>query len=213
MVIASPARPGRRSRPVTPPALESGMRLTGDEFDRRYELTAESFRAELVQGVVYVASPVRIDEHANPDSWMAAWVANYSVTHPGMQSGTNATVRLSPDDHVQPDALLRKWSEGGSRIADDGYIDGAPELAVEIAASSASYDLHFKKESYRRAGVQEYVVWVTEDDRIFWFALEGAEYVELQPDAEGWTHSRVFPGLRLHVERLLNGDGTVVLPG
>ena len=211
MVIASPARPGRQPRPLTPPALESGMRLTAEEFDRRYE-TADCIRAELVQGVVYVASPVRIDEHANPDSWMAAWVTNYSVTHPGTQSGTNATVRLSANDRVQPDALLRKRTAGKSRVADDGYIDGAPELVVEIAASSASIDLNVKKESYRRAGVQEYLVWATEDDRVSWFSLEGREYVELQPDADGWTHSLVFPGLRMHIERLLDGEGSVVLP-
>ena len=212
MVIASPAR-RRPTGQIANPALESGMRLSAEEFDRRYELTAKNFRAELVQGVVYVASPVRIDEHGTPENWLSTWAGAYALKHPGLQAANNGTVRLSPEDHVQPDVMLWKQSGGTARIAADRYMDGAPELAVEIAASSASYDLHFKKESYRRAGVQEYVVWATEDDRIFWFALEGGQYVELQPDAEGWTHSRVFPGLRLHVERLLDGDGSVVLSG
>ena len=212
MVIASPAR-RRPAGQIANPALESGMRLSGEEFDRRYELTGDCIKAELVQGVVYVASPVRIDEHGTPENWLSTWAGAYALKHPGLQAANNGTVRLSPADHVQPDVMLWKQSGGTARIAADRYMDGAPELAVEIAASSASYDLHFKKESYRHAGVQEYVVWVTEDDRIFWFALEDGQYVELQPDAEGWTYSRVFPGLRLHIERLLNGDGTVVLPG
>ena len=144
---------------------------------------------------------------------MGGWLVFYSIANPGTQFAHNGNVRLSPDDRVQPDVMLWKRSGGTAQLAADGYMDGAPELAVEIAASSASIDLYAKKDAYRRAGVQEYVVWATEDDRIFWFALEGGEYVELQPDAEGWTHSRIFPGLRLHVERLLNGDGTVVLPG
>ncbi len=212
MVIASPPR-RRPAGSIANPALESGMRLSAEEFDRRYALTGDCIKAELVQGVVYVASPVRIDEHARPAARLTTWVDGYAIHHPGTAAAAEGSLYLSSADHVQPDAMLWKTGGGSARIGSDSYMHGAPELAVEIAASSASYDLHFKKESYRHAGVQEYVVWVTEDDRIFWFALEGGEYVELQPDADGWTHSRVFPGLRLHIERLLNGDGTVVLPG
>ena len=143
---------------------------------------------------------------------MGGWIVFYSIAHAGTQFAHNGTVRLSPDDRVQPDVMLWKQAGGTAHIAEDGYMDGAPELAVEIAASSASIDLYAKKESYRRGGVQEYIAWATEDDRISWFALENGEYIELQPDAEGWTHSRVFPGLRLHTERLLDGDGSGVLP-
>lgn len=49
--------------------------------------------------------------------------------------------------------------ERGDRPPQDDYIEGAPEVVVEIAASSASYNLHYKKEAYRRNGVQEYIVW------------------------------------------------------
>jgi Uma2 family endonuclease len=49
-------------------------------------------------------------------------------------------VRLDADNQVQPDALLRIKIAGQSTISDDDYIEGAPELIVEIAASSASYD-------------------------------------------------------------------------
>ncbi len=195
------------------PALESGMRLSVDEFDRRYELRSDIKKAELVQGVVYVSSPVRIDEHAEPDNLMNAWVGSYAISHPGVRAAANGTVHLSPNDRVQPDAMLWKTEGGTAQIPADHYMRGAPELAVEIAASSASYDLNTKKDSYRRAGVQEYVVWVTEEDLIHWFALEGGRYVELVPDADGWTESRVFPGLRVHIERLLDGDATVILPG
>ena len=201
-----------RAGPSTP-ALESGMRLSAEEVDRRYELRPDIKKAELVQGVVYVASPVRIDEHAEPDSILTAWVANYAITHPEARSAGNGTVHLSPNDRVQPDCMLWKRSGGTANVGADHYLHGAPELAVEIAASSSSYDLGAKKESYRRAGVSEYVAWITEDDVIRWFSLEHGEYIELQPDADGWTESRVFSGLRLHIERLLNGDLAVVMPG
>lgn len=52
------------SAPSIPP-LESGDRLTRAEFERRYEAAPEHFKAELIEGVVYVASPVRIF-HGNP---------------------------------------------------------------------------------------------------------------------------------------------------
>jgi Uma2 family endonuclease len=208
MAIRAPARPARSQ--AEPPALESGMRLNAEEFDRRYALQPD-LRAELVQGVVYVSSPVSID-HSEPDSMLIAWLRNYAAGHRAVRCANNSTVLLSADDRVQPDAMLWRRADGTARV-NGKYVEGAPELAVEIAVSSASYDLNVKKESYRRAGVQEYVVWVIEDEQINWFALENGSYVELAPGEDGWTSSRVFPGLRLHTERLLAGDESVILPG
>lgn len=195
------------------PALESGMTLSGAEFDRRYELRPDIKKAELIQGVVYVASPVRITEHATPDSRLVGWLTNYAVLHRDTQSANNGTVRLSLDDHVQPDAMLWYIIGGTAKVGSDSYMDGAPELVVEIAASSASIDLGVKLRSYQKAGVQEYVVWATEEKRITWFSLEEGLFIPLAPGADGWTESRVFPGLRLHIARLLAGDGAVILPG
>ena len=104
--------------------------------------------------------------------------------------------------------LLRiEASAGGrSRVSDDGYLQGAPELIVEVAVSSASIDLHDKLRAYRRNGVQEYVVWRTQEQRIDWFELTDGDYRPLPADAAGVVRSRVFPGLRLAVPALLDGD-------
>lgn len=196
----------------TSPALESGMQLTAADFDRRYELRPDIKKAELVQGVVYVQSDVRLD-HAERDALLSAWVASYSISAPATRAARNGTVHLSHSERVQPDSMLWKRTGGTATLGADDYLHGAPELVVEVAASSRSYDLGAKKESYQRAGVTEYVAWITEDDEIRWFSLVDGDYAELQPNADGWTESRVFPGLRLHIQRLLDGDGTVVLPG
>jgi Uma2 family endonuclease len=86
----------------------------------------------------------------------------------------NATVRMDADNEPQPDVLL--WIDealgGQSRNSEDDYIEGAPELIVEIASSSASYDLDDKLHVYRRNGVCEYIVWQVYDSRIDWFVLE-----------------------------------------
>jgi Uma2 family endonuclease len=85
------------------------------------------------------------------------------------------------------------------------------ELIVEVTASSASYDLNAKMESYRRNGVQEYVVWRIYDRQVDWFRLEEGRYVVLPPDSEGVIHSRLFPGLCLDAPALLAGDLARVL--
>jgi Uma2 family endonuclease len=120
----------------------------------------------------------------------------------------NPTVRLDGENEPQPDACLRIEARcgGRSRISDNDYIEGPPELMVEIAASSASYDLHDKKRAYQRNGVQEYVVWRVDDRIVDWFVLEDGIYVPLVVDGDGLLRSRVFPGLWLAMTDLLEGD-------
>ena len=197
---------------LDPPPLENGDRLTQAEFERRYEAMSHLKKAELIEGVVYMPSPVRVS-HSRAHGQIIAWLASYHLATPGTDLNDNATIRLDVDNELQPDALLRLDSAlgGTSRISDDDYIEGPPELVVEIAASSASYDLHDKLKVYRRNGVQEYIVWRVYDERLDWFRLNEGEYLPLSPDAEGIIHSQVFPGLRLAVPALLNGDLPTVL--
>ncbi|NJK62215.1 MAG: Uma2 family endonuclease [Synechococcaceae cyanobacterium SM2_3_1] len=99
---------------------------------------------------------------------------------------------------------------GNSRITADDYLEGAPELVVEIAASSASRDLHAKLRAYRRNGVQEYMVWKVLEQEIVWFHLQQGQYQVLTPDPCGILKSQVFPGLWLNPETLLVTDLSAV---
>jgi Uma2 family endonuclease len=191
--------------------LESGDRLTRDEFERRYAAMPDVKKAELVEGVVYLASPVRVGQHGRPHSALNTWLGTYWALTPGTMVCDNTTVRLDADNEPQPDILLRIDQGGTSRITPDDYIEGPPELIVEIAASSASYDLYDKKHAYRRNGVQEYIVWQANPPSILWFALQAGEYVALTPDASGTIRSQVFPGLWLNVDALLAGNLAQVL--
>lgn len=192
------------------PPLESGDRLTRAEFERRYEATPEKFKAELIEGVVYVASPVRAF-HGNPHFNLITWLGVYSTATPGVSGSDNTTTRLDLDNEPQPDALLRIEVGGTSQVSEDGYIEGAPELVAEIATSSAAIDLGAKKSAYRRNGVQEYLVWQTFENQFSWFHLHNEEYVLLQPDADGVIKSLVFPGLWLAVADLLDCSMITVL--
>ena len=195
------------------PPLENGDRLTREEFERRYDAMPDLKKAELINGVVYMGSPVRFSNHGRPHGRIIGWLVVYCAATPGVDLGDNATVRLGVDTDPQPDALLRIEPQAGgkSRISEDDYVEGAPELIVEIAASTASHDLHGKLEVYRRSGVQEYLVWRVYDEQIDWFALQDGAYVRLTPDTSGVIHSQMFPGLRLAVSALLAGEIARVL--
>ena len=153
-------------------------------------------------------SPVRLAGHAEPHSAIQGVLFVYAAFTPRVSVADNATVRLDLDNEPQPDALLRLDAEAGgqSRVTDDDYLEGAPELIVEVAASSASIDMHAKRSVYRRNGVQEYIVWRTHETRIDWFELVEGEYRPLPSDRAGILRSRVFPGLRLATRALLDGD-------
>ena len=212
---APPAgRPAAASSPPTAPTrvqpgppLENGDRLTRHEFERRYVLRPDLKKAQLIEGVVYMPSPVPL-VHAEAHAAVQGLLGLYSAFTPRVSAADNATVRLDLDNEPQPDALLRIASDAGgrSRVSDDDYLEGPPELIAEITATSASIDLHDKLRAYRRNHVQEYVVWRTYDQCIDWFELADTAYRLLPTDDGGVIHSRAFPGLRLASRALLNKD-------
>jgi len=169
-------------------------------------------KAELVEGIVYMGSPVSV-RHSKPAALIQVWLGTYASRHPEVEVHTNATVILDAENTVQPDALLRLLPEHGgrSRVNEDGYLTGPPELLVEVAASSASIDLRDKRRAYCRNGVREYLVWLVAEARLQWFSLEGDDYRPLVPDADGVLNSLVFPGLRLPVAPLLAGETAKVI--
>ncbi len=196
---------------LTIPRLENGDKLTRTEFERRYQAMPHHQKAELIAGIVYMASPLRFESHAEPHAYVMGWLATYQAATPGVRLGDNPTVRLDADNEPQPDALLRIETGGQSRISEDDYIEGAPELIVEIAASTTSYDLHQKLTVYLRHQVQEYLVWRVYDHQFDWFRLNEGEYIQLEPNADGIICSQIFPGLWLDKAALLAGNLAKVL--
>lgn len=79
---------------------------------------------------------------------------------------------------AQPDIVLvvDEAAGGQARLSEDGYLEGSPELVIEIAASSAVFDLGDKKQAYRRNGVAEYLVWQVFENKIDWYALTDGDY-------------------------------------
>jgi Uma2 family endonuclease len=195
------------------PWLENGDRLTREEFHRRYEAMPKNVKAELIKGVVYMASPVRVKNHGKPHSLMMSCLGLYFMSTKGVQLLDNTTFIVNEHHEPQPDCVLRieEGCGGKSWINDDDYLEGSPELTVEIAASTASYDLHDKLEMYEQKSVQEYIMWRVLDNQIDWFSLENGKYQRLSADDRGIIESKVFSGLRLNIKAMLNDDLTQVL--
>lgn len=192
---------------VQPPRLENGDRLTRHEFERRYAAMPGIKKAELIEGVVHMPSPVSA-RHAIAHQRINLWLGTYQMHTPCIEIAANATLRLDLENELQPDAVLfiEQACGGRVRVSTDGYLEGAPELIAEIAFTSASIDLHAKFKVYRRSGVREYLVWQTETRRIDWWALREDDYFLIAANEHGIIASRVFPGLRLDVPAMLADD-------
>jgi Uma2 family endonuclease len=187
------------------PPLENGDHLSQAEFERRYQAMPPDTHAQLIEGVVYMASPLRLRSHSEPHGNVIIWLGNYKVATPGVVLGIEPTVRLDADNEPQPDAVLFIPGRQAT-ISHDDFIEGAPELIVEIAASSAAIDLHDKKSAYARNRVQEYLVWRTLEQTLDWFRWVEGDYQVHVPDGDGILRSQVFPGLWLDPVALVQGD-------
>jgi Uma2 family endonuclease len=126
----------------------------------------------------------------------------------GLDFADNATVELDPDNAPQPDLFIYLPAEAGGRARENehGYLEGPPDFVAEIAASSASLDLHGKLRSYENAGVREYVVWRVLDDAFNWFEWQAGKFVPVTADEAGIFRSRVLPGLWVDGPALLARD-------
>lgn len=190
------------------PPLNAGDRLSRFEFHRRYEAHPEIRKAELIEGVVYMPSPVRNERHSRPHGDLVTWLGTYRSKTPGVLLNDNGTVLLDLDNEVQPDAFLRLDEAHGGKCCEteEDYLEGPPELIVEVSASSAAYDLHDKKRVYQRNAVPEYVAVQVYERRVDWFALREGVYTPLVANEGGILKSEVFPGLWLQPRYLWTKD-------
>ena len=136
------------------------------------------------------------------------------MLHPELAVYPNVTLLLDAENAVQPDSILCTAPRAGSHVYLNakGYLCGSPELVCEITASTASVDIHEKLRAYRRNGIQEYLVWLTEEKKVLWFQLVDQAYVPKMPKA-GKLSSTIFPGLVLDVKALLKMDRAKLVQG
>jgi Uma2 family endonuclease len=188
-----------------PTLLVNGERMKQSEFHRRYEACPEKEKWELIGGKVYMTSPLSLT-HSDYDDEIGYVLGTYRRATPGTQVTHNATAILGEESEPQPDLGLRILPEygGQSQTTSDDYLQGAPELLVEVAHSRRALAMHDKRDDYQRAGVLEYFVVCCEEQEVHWFHFPSSGMI--RPDRQCISRSRVFPGLRLDAAALLGLD-------
>src|SRR5208282_6607351 len=114
MSVTAPTNP-QKTDAASIPELENGDRLTREEFERRYEAMPNLKKAELIEGVVYMPSPVRQRRHSRPHLHLCTWLGHYEAGTPGVEGGDNGSIRLDLDNEPQPDAFLFIQPECGGQ--------------------------------------------------------------------------------------------------
>jgi hypothetical protein len=200
---------GRSRLSLEKQSLYNGDKMTQREFHKAYSAMPESFKAELIGGMVHEPPPPSL-MHAEEDSLIITVLKTYRLHTPGTQSGSNGTVILSDEDEVQPDSFLRIQPEFGGQSSNwRRVIKGAPELVAEVSFTSRAIDLHVKKDRYTKFGVKEYIVSCIEPRLFYWFALQRGDVLTV--DKDGICRSEIFPGLWMNAQSLLGGREKEVL--
>jgi Uma2 family endonuclease len=195
--------------PQLPTPLREGDRLTRDEFLRRWEQMPDLTRAELIDGVVHLPSPLTT-VHGLFHFRVSAWLGFYVAATPGCTAGIAETWLMESKSAPQPDLALRIDPKlGGQSSLEGEYAAGSPELIVEISHTTRPRDVGPKLRLYERSGVQEYLTVVPRRKELIWRQLFDGKYRNIAPDEEGVLQSRVFPGLWLNPAALWEDD----LPG
>jgi hypothetical protein len=198
--------PDHRTTRAVPRTLVGGQRLDQPTFHALYEAMPPGTRAELIDGVVHMPSPVG-RAHGRAQVPVIVWLDYYAEKTPGVEVLDNATTILGWKSEPQPDALLRILPEFGGRTHDErGFIRGAPELIAEVARATRYVDLGPKLADYEQAGILEYVVRALGPDEVLWYEQDRGRLDRRSPGDDGLYRSTSFPGLWLDPLALIRGD-------
>ena len=162
-------------------------------------------KSDLIEGVFVMASPAGI-EHEDLVMFIGTLMRSFvAARRLGLVLGPNAAYRLSETNVYQPDVSF--LSAERRHLAGEIYINGAPDLAVEIVSpSSRQYDLVEKRINYGRFGAKEY--WLVDpiDRTVTLYVNVNGEMTPLPPE-EGALRSRVLPGFWLRPEWIFPPEG------
>jgi hypothetical protein len=190
-----------------PRTLVEGQHLDQPTFHALYEMMPPGTRAELINGVVFMPSPVG-PAHGRAHVPVIVWLDYYAENTPGVEVLDNTTTILGLRSEAQPDAMLRILPDWGGRTRDEkGIIRGAPELVVEVSKATRYVDLGPKLADYERAGVLEYVVYALDPYEVIWFEQDQGVLNRRPIPGDGIGRSAVFPGLWLDPLALVDNDG------
>ncbi|MHB1426525.1 MAG: Uma2 family endonuclease [Gemmataceae bacterium] len=179
----------------------SKRRRTGPyTFDDFCALIREDQKADLIDGVIYMASPENTDAN-DLFGWLFMVIRGYTRRRKlGRVFGSRVALRLADEHGPEPDIALVR-TEHLERVQ-RGFVAGAADLAVEIVSpESVERDYYDKRELYQEYGISEYWIIDEMDQSITLLRLQKGEYREVRPK-KGELHSKVLAGFWLRPEWL-----------
>lgn len=169
-------------------------------FSEFCDLIQEDQKADLLDGVIHLASPEN-SEHNDLLRWLTVVLDLFIEDRQlGRLTINKVAYRLSERTAPEPD-LGFVATHRLDRIR-RGYVDGPPDLAVEIVSpDGVDRDYEAKRRCYEAAGVLEYWIIDPLDHTAMFLLLEGDRFVECIP-REHVYQSRVLAGFELDVRCL-----------
>ncbi|HWG47580.1 MAG TPA: Uma2 family endonuclease [Gemmataceae bacterium] len=164
-------------------------------------LIKDGQKADLIDGVIYVASPDNTDANR-----LAVWLGGLidlfvEERELGQVFVSRVAFRLDEDHGPEPDIAFVRTDR--LHLVQRGYVDGAADLVVEIVSpESVERDYVQKREQYRQAGVPEYWIVDEMEQRVVLLKrIASGAYREAKP-RKGVLHSQALPGFWLRPEWL-----------
>ena len=176
------------------PRLRAGARMSLEEF---LALGETDERLELIDGALYIMSTPTKD-HQFLLARLIVYFELYldAFTLAPAEVYQDIITILSPELQrvVEPDlvVILGGRNDIGGLI----YVEGVPDIVVEILSSDRSHDLVRKRQIYAEAGVREYWILDPRHDTVTLLELRGGVYVARAALAAGDTLTTpLLPGL------------------
>jgi len=171
--------------------------MTEEQFE---EWSQEDVRAEWVDGEVILLSPANIP-HIRLNRWL--WIILQTMVEfddSGEVLGIEAQIRLEGViQRREPDLVF--VSNSRSHIIHGTYIDGPPDLIVEIVSPDSQVrDWHDKYIAYETSGVREYWVIDPGSRRVEAFSLGRAGKFSRIKEIDGRIRSKVIRRFYLRPE-------------
>ena len=165
-------------------------------YDDLLAMPDDGQRYEIIGGELFANSPPTWG-HQRVIGRLYGVLRDYTRLTGGQVTFAPFGVLLGPHDAVEPDLIFLSASR--PRVpSTDNTIDFPPDLAVEvISPSSRRKDRVAKMALYARAGVPEYWTADPMEREFIMNHLQGKQYVQVAPDADGWFSSPTLSGLRV----------------
>lgn len=176
-------------------------------FEQFRELPIDGKRYELVHGEVHV-TPSPATRHQFTLQHLAVSLGYYVIQNRlGEVSQAPLDVRLGEETVLQPDLIFISTARAG--IIQENWIEGAPDLVVEVLSpSTAGHDRAVKLPIYAQAGVPELWFIDPKAKTVEVLSLQGTKYViEATYAGHHILASNLFPGWQLSLDDLFDFRG------